>query len=373
MPMRIIHTSDVLLDASYATVALPPHIGICLRNHLRDVIRRIALRARTWPADAVLVAGGLFAADYVMPDTISFLCQAFEELGQTPVFIASGRADPAVPGSPYLSRPWPGNVVLFSRSQWESRCTPAAPLTVHGFGFDTLETPTPDPSGLAVAQDDRIHLAVCPVSGESSTPTDAPRKGLRFVALGGQHRTQIVAHDQSPAVWYSGAPVGHGFDQTGHHHYLEIEIDGDHVRVNPVVSSRIVFEDHLIDGSTVDEAGGLADAVRALPHVEGAVRIARVLLSGIRGGESPRLETIRQALGENLGHLVLSDASGDARPHEAQARGPGPFNAFLSRLDSEIRDTSGPDRSHLLRRAREIGEAAFRGLELPIPAVEKDV
>src|SRR5437879_1317577 len=108
--MKLIHTSDLQLDCSFAASGLPPAQANKCRQGLRDALTRILRRAREWPADAVLVAGDLFEHGRVSPDTLQFLRREFEALRPIPIFIAPGNQDPFTGDSPYAVEPWPANV-----------------------------------------------------------------------------------------------------------------------------------------------------------------------------------------------------------------------------------------------------------------------
>ena len=134
--MRIIHTSDVHLDASFAGAGMPPDFGNRRRQSLRDVFRDIVARAAAWPADVLLIAGDLFEAERVTRDTVAFLKSEFESLAPIPVFVAPGNHDPYVQSCPYSTDSWPGNVVIFREPTWAEHVIEETLWTVHGFGFD---------------------------------------------------------------------------------------------------------------------------------------------------------------------------------------------------------------------------------------------
>ncbi|MCK5861916.1 MAG: metallophosphoesterase, partial [Candidatus Hydrogenedentes bacterium] len=58
--IRILHTADLHLDASFASLGVNASLGNKLRAAQRSVFSRIMERARDWPADLVVISGDLF-------------------------------------------------------------------------------------------------------------------------------------------------------------------------------------------------------------------------------------------------------------------------------------------------------------------------
>ena len=130
--MKLIHTADIHLDASFAASGLPLGFGNRRRQALRRVFERILTRAQAWPADAVLIAGDLYDHRRISRDTIAFLREQFERIRPIPILIAPGNRDPFTPASPYASEAWPANVFIFGEPRWTAHELHHVPLTVHG-------------------------------------------------------------------------------------------------------------------------------------------------------------------------------------------------------------------------------------------------
>ena len=96
---------------------------------------------------------------------------------------------------------------------------------------------------------------------------------------------------------YSGAPEGHGFNETGMRHFLEVEIDAENVRITPVASSRSVYLTASIDCSPFTSSQDVVNASRALPREEGPGTVARITLVGTGAPEwRPELDAIYDAV-----------------------------------------------------------------------------
>src|SRR5215470_5683928 len=103
--------ADVHLDQAFAWAG--PDVGRRLRQAIRDALPNAVRAAAEDGVDAFCVAGDLFEDDHYAPDTPEFLRGLFADLAPTPVLLAPGNHDPAVPASPYATVEWTPNVHVF--------------------------------------------------------------------------------------------------------------------------------------------------------------------------------------------------------------------------------------------------------------------
>jgi DNA repair exonuclease SbcCD nuclease subunit len=349
---------------------------------LRDTFLRIVARAGEWPADALLVAGDLFEHDRVSRDTIATVRRAFESVPHVPIFIAPGNHDPYLPDSPYATQRWPDNVFIFTKPAWSAYALERIALTVHGFGFDGPDIST-NPFGLLrIPEDGRVHVAVAhgsemgslpagkgayaPFDAETSTPTN-----LRYLALGHFHGAKQIAVKNGAWVQYSGSPEGHGFGETGMHVHMEIEIDGQEVRVREVPASQTVFSVHAFDCSGMESSQQIIDGIRALPGDGAGNRVVRVML---RGAVSPELRmeiaSIHDSVREHFEHIELVDELDMEDDLDALALEQTSLGAFAREIAAQLRDATDDTRRKMLMRAREVGIAAYRGRMAPVPCAD---
>jgi DNA repair exonuclease SbcCD nuclease subunit len=376
--MRLIHTSDVHLDAVFAVPGAPPGFANRRRQALRDVLHDVLTAAAEWPADAVLIAGDLYDHERVTPDTVAFLKRAFEALGDVPVFIAPGNHDPHTVTSPYALEAWPGNVHVFREPEWEAVRLEDRGLAVHGFGFDGPEISRNPFGALQLPNDDAVHVAVAHGSEMGAVPSgkgayapfsaaNAAARGLRYLALGHFHDHKSVEAPFGTRMCYSGAPEGHDFGETGLRHYLRVEVLDEHVEVTPVPSSRTVYTQHRVDCTGFGSAQDIVEAVRALKRDDGRDHVARVRLTGAPpdawGGE---LAVVKDSVAPSFAHLDLVDALEPAEDHEALAREQTSLGAFTRRMLEEAQLATDDHRRAVAQRALEVGVAAYRDRPLPI-------
>ncbi len=210
---RILHCSDLHLEASFANGGLPATVGAWRRADLNATLGRILSLARERKVDVVTIAGDLYEQEYALPDTIDFLVQQFAKLAPIRVFIAPGEHDPYTSDSLYALTCWPENVVIFS----EGRLT-AAKLTpgIHLWGaaypperghktLDKFRAPRAGVNLLLLHAADAEQRA----SGDRELfRVDAAAvrtAGFDFALLGHQHSGHLWPED-APCCVYPGSP-----------------------------------------------------------------------------------------------------------------------------------------------------------------------
>ncbi|MBI2422140.1 MAG: DNA repair exonuclease [Candidatus Hydrogenedentes bacterium] len=384
--MKLIHTADIHLDASYAGATAPVGYGKRRRRRLREVFADILTRGLEWPADAILIPGDLFDHDRVSRDTVAFLSEQFIRVAPLPVFIAPGNHDPYQADSPYATERWPKNVHVFSEAAWRSVELAGLPLTVHGFAFDgpdISDNPFPE---LKVPRDGRIHVALGHGSERAHQPEHAQsyaafsaaevvQPGLHYLALGHFHAFTPITGNFTTAVCYSGAPEGHSFNELGARHYLEIEIpapgEAGATRIAPVSLSKSVFCAQTHDCGLYSYTGELVNAILEPLRGEKADVVLRVTLTGICPPQiAEELDAVREAVANEVDAFFLIDTSQPAEEFEAVAEEPTSLGLFVRRINQEILDAPTPEQRALLVRARELGVAAYRGGNLPVRGLE---
>lgn len=381
--MRLIHTADIHLDLCFAESGMPAGFANRRRQSLRDVFRTIVERAAAWPADVLLIAGDLFEQDRVSRDTIAFLQSTFEAAAPVPVYIAPGNHDPYTPTSPYATEPWPGNVFIFKSPAWSAHELEGVPLTVHGFGFDGPDISANPFGQLVLPQDGRVHVAVAHGSERAHQPPwktayapfdaeDAAVDGLLYLALGHFHATTQIDGPAKTRMYYSGAPEGRNFRESGPHHYLEIEIDDD-VRVNAVPSSRIVYNSHSIDCSAVVTAQELIETVRNIAASENLPQSVRITLEGPCATElRNEIPAVYDSAASEFVYLQLIDNTTSPEDYAELAKESTSLGGFIGKLNAEIEDARDEAQRRMLTRTREVGLAAYRGQSLLIRGLERE-
>lgn len=383
--MRIIHTADVHLDRCFTGAGMSSHFGNRRRQSLRDVFQGIIQRAKEWPADIILIAGDLFEYERVTRDTVAFLATQFSSIPNTLVFIASGNHDPCLPDSPYLTETWPENVHVFRNPDWETIEVNNGEAFVYGFGFDSPYI-SQNPFGHLLIPEktkNAIHLAVAHGSERSRQPADkedyapfaaedAAVPGLDYLALGHFHRLQEIEGDFDTKVYYSGSPEGLSFKEHGMHHYVEIEFENGHIAVTAKPSSGMVYIDETVACDDFKSSQEVIEAIRALAKSVDARPIGRITLTGTCEA-SIQNETglIYDSAAIEFEYLNLIDETAPVEDYEELAREDTSLGALVSTLNREIAEAPDEGRAEMLRRARQLGVAAFRNRNVEIHGLER--
>ena len=384
--MKLIHLSDIRLDRSYAAAGLPPEQCNACREELRNSLERILHRAITWPADAVLVSGNLLDSTRYMPDTLRWLKDQLGRLGRIPVLIVAGEVDPISEDAPYNRGVWPDNVRFF-KERWSVFNHPHVPLDIAGCSITGAEAPLPEFPTYSWGDSDRCRV----VLGHTAVPDDdtgylpsslqnAYGKADYF-ALGYTNAPSSIKTIDKGVVGVSGSLQGSQFDESGIHHYLEVNINMDS---GIVVTPRLVPTDALIFhvSNLVCEENMSADDIyeklALLMHRTGYPQdrlVVRVLLSGtlslkVRGV----LPEIQIALSEELHYLEIVDDTHPLTFYNEISSSNTTLSIFLRQINHEIQDAPDQRRRRVLMRAREAGWIAFHP-ETPFPAhgVEEDL
>jgi hypothetical protein len=386
--MKLIHTSDIHLDACFAGAGMPPGFGAKRRHQLRETFAAVLRHAWTCGAEAVLIAGDLYEQDRVSRDTLAFLRDQFERLAPLPILIAPGNRDPYTDDSPWFTEEWPANVHIFNQPEWGAWECPGAPLTVHGFAFTGADMAGDVFARLRVPRDGRIHVALAHGAERSCMgPDDKPRApfdlssvaqpGLHYLALGHIHRMIAVRQDQGFQAWYPGPPEGLDFDESGQMHLLEVEIIAPEsstpatVLVAPRPSSKLVYATAEIDCSVLPDADAAAAAIlEQLGQPETAV-VGRAVLTGMAPPElRESLPGMAQSLEGRFEAIRIDDHTRPDDDFEAMGREDTALGEFVRSLTGERGAAVDPARRAVLERAREAGVAAFLGRELPVRGME---
>lgn len=256
MPLRIIHTADVHLDASFSSSSLPAHKGRLKREAIRATFRRIIDDCLAWPADALVIPGDTFEDELVTADTIGFMVTQFRRLGNIPVIIAPGNHDPYRPNGAYNTATWSPNVHIFSRPSMDSFDFPSLGVTFYGCAHDSPHTKgrLTDIIQRAPSESPSLSVLVVHANDTSNAPPDESDDWLPFTrdellglhydytALGHLHTAYEIADDRGrPVAAYPGCPEALRLSETNRRHYSHVTLDRDTITIQKVPVSEIDY------------------------------------------------------------------------------------------------------------------------------------
>ncbi|MBI1319223.1 MAG: hypothetical protein GC168_09800 [Candidatus Hydrogenedens sp.] len=383
MSVKLVHTSDLRLDAGYADLVLHPEVARRRRERLREVFAGIVRHAKTQNAAALLISGNLFVESRLTPDTLAFIQDTCAQAAPLPILIAPGWTDPYSSSSVY-ARNWPGNVIIFAARSWTAYALEDTPLIIHGCGLGTKPPAKADFGGLVCPADGRLHAAMtCALDRAAAAQPGAPRfssdelmlDGLHYLALGGRHATMSLKNVSGATAYYSGAPEGHSFDESGPHFFLDVAIkpvdDSANVVVQPIPSAKTIFSTYTVDCSTYFTLDELAAAVRALAGDGQRDAITRVRLTGepapaVRG----ELERVHGLAYDAFAHLEIDLPPFDMQSSRKVTEETTAMGAYTRRMLDYLRDAPDAARRATIERALEVGAAALRERDLPVRGIE---
>lgn len=293
MGIRIIHTADVHLDASFSG-QLGAEKGKLKREAIRGAFRRIVDDCLSWPADIFIIAGDLFEDDRVSADTIGFLKEQFRRLDGMPVVIAPGNHDPFSARGWYAVTDWGPNVSLFTRPAAATFRFPSLGLEVHGVAHDSRHMQGRLAQYAGPAGDgDLMKLLVAHASDETAIPEDmgddvwlrfsreeVAALGYGYVALGHYHGAYAIEANGCPVAAYPGAPEGLRFSEKGARGYARVTLERGKCSVEMRSASQLDFCEFTVACDGFESREQFFSAVAALAGPDAGRLIARVRAGG---------------------------------------------------------------------------------------------
>jgi DNA repair exonuclease SbcCD nuclease subunit len=376
-PVRFIHTSDVHLDTSFSGSGFPSRLGGRKREAIRGTFRRMIEDARNHEVDIVLIAGDLFEAEHITPDTFEFIKQQLAALSSVPVFISPGNHDPCIPGSPYQEYSWPPNVHIFAAEEFQSIELPHLGVRITGFGFVHHCLEERHFQRLPVLPKDLFNIVLAHGSDVSRVPAGKSKHGpfeigeiagknVQYCALGHYHQQHRIPNFLDAAqIWYSGIPEGRGWDEEGPCGYLLGEIDSGSIRIESRICSQYDLNTVTVECDSFATREQILDAILLQRGVLFDNRtILRVKLVGAL---DPRLDLSLPELEERFAgevlHVQWEDQTHPALDFESLSQEKTMRGRFVRVLNERIEAAGDADRT-VLERARLYGVQALSGREV---------
>lgn len=370
---QILHFADLHLDRSFAGVGIYSREASVRREELRAALRRIVDMALARGVDALTVGGDLYEHDRVTIDTGRFIAREFERLAPTPVLVAAGNHDPLVSDSLYRRIDWPSNVRIFDSMEWTSFDLNDG-VRVWGVGHDgpsvrerLLEDLHVDGSDANVALLHGSDIGSVPERKVAHCPferADVAASGTRFVLLGHYHGMRLSPSDR-PTYGYPGSPEPLGFDETGQHYVLLLDVNGESTKVEALPINQVFYRTEQIVVSDMATSDEVREAI-ALLAAEGTSdrEIVRVTLVGQADTELRIDEhALLSATADLFRYLDIVDETTVAFPIEELAGEATTRGAFVRIMNARIEAADGPE-GERLERARLYGLRAFENQEV---------
>lgn len=288
--LKILQTGDVMLDSP--VFGLTEQQAEARRAETLETFVNMLSYAAAHEVDLILIAGDLYDAETVTPETVRRLNDAFAKVA-IPVVAAPGEHDPYTENSLWALGAFPANVHVFKSGEVSSFTFDDPAAVVYGYAF-TGATKTDDPlDGHTADADDRVRLLVgageLGVADSQACPLSRPTLGAfgaEYAALGHRRNGSDFERCRNTVFAYAGCPEGHAFDEVGAKGAILAEIDKD-ASGTRFRTKRIAFSKRHAEAETIDCSGAVkqADVValveqRITEKGYGADTLLRVTLSG---------------------------------------------------------------------------------------------
>lgn len=275
--MKIIHTSDIHLDAAMQS-GLTPEQARIRRSELMSAFSRLVEYAKSAGASAVIVAGDLFDSGEITAKVRRFVIDTVASEPNIQFFILFGNHDA---GSFSFSDKLPENMHLFS-SEWQNFDLLEA--TVSGVEL-TGENCESIYSELALDENKTnivvMHGAAGNASGEDKVNVKLlANRGIDYLALGHYHSYEQKKLDRRGVYAYSGCLEGRGFDEAGEKGFVEITVENGKIKAEfvPFAARQIHIVEADLSGA-VSYTEQKAKILEATDNIESSAML-RVVATG---------------------------------------------------------------------------------------------
>ncbi|APG27382.1 hypothetical protein A7E78_05725 [Syntrophotalea acetylenivorans] len=361
--IRILHTADLHLDGSFASLGnRAPQRQV----DFLETFERIVTLAIKKDAQLLLVAGDLF--DHPRPGKVALGkvqagLQRLSERGIVPVLLPGTHDSLVSTDAVYRQEDFPG-VVLLDQPQVKE---PVA-LTVDGqqvylYGFAYRSYVSEDAlEGMQRRCDEGLHVGLLHGSRQGSPEWNYRKKdlpfslenlkswGLDYVALGHYHSFEVLSENERIYACYPGSPEGKRFGENGSRYCALVTIDKNQAAVEPLEVNGRELAEETLDLSGCTE---LDEAVGRVASLNNSKLLLRLTLTGIL--EAPiDLSALQSRCEDGFFYLELQDEtrlfdSDYARRIEPEETVRGMFVRRARKLMAEVQDDERPVIEHAFR------------------------
>lgn len=361
--VRILHTSDVQLDAPFCFLG---EKGQQHRQQLRDTFRRIVDMAIEKKFDLLLIAGDLFNDNRPHQTTIDFVTSQLGRLG-IPACILPGNHDCYDDKSVYRRVRFPSNVIVFTERPTICEFGNLA-LAVYGNAIQSQQAQVGPLRDLTRKGTMRWHVAMAhgnlvrPDIVDPSRPIrpeEIASSGMDYVAMGDWHSFADYSQGRVKA-FYSGAPEPTAMGQQGAGYVACVEIGEDGVNVRKERVGSI-----STDGMEVDVSGkSMARIVEEVDARANPNLMLNVRLYGLAElGVVLDTEELEQELASHFYHIECSDQfhpqlasiSPNDYPEELV------IGKFVRLMQARIEGAADATQRRLAEQAVQLGVALLQG------------
>ena len=272
--MKIIHTADIHLGAKMDS-KFPKEISDRRKEELRNTFKRMVEYARGNGVEVIILAGDVFDSDTPFKKDKEFFYSVVKNTPEIDFLYLKGNHDTAVE---YAEETIP-NLKTFS-NQWQSYAY--GNIVITGLEISS-ENSVSMYSTLALKESD-INIVVLHGQAGDSSGRDMVNikklgnKNIDYLALGHIHKRQNGKIDGRGEYAYCGCLEGRGFDETGEHGFLLLDVGSKIGRTFVPFAERTIIESDA-------DITGVTDAYSVYLKVKSQVKpesknIYRINLTG---------------------------------------------------------------------------------------------
>lgn len=367
--IRILHTGDLHLGATFAHSQLPREIGRIRRQELWETFSSIINMVKTENIDILLIAGDLFEYDYCSIADIARIDGKFREIEGVSVFISPGNHDPAVADSLYNTYGWSPNVHIFKGENLQGITVETLGATVWGCGWEGSEMREEILRGFhAPVEHINILLLHCDVvsKGYASSylpvlPEQLEGCGADYAALGHIHKRGEIISNGKVVGRYCGSPEPLDFGETGQHgiYVAEVGKGVSSVKAEHTAKRRFITERIRVESNNTPE--DITAAMAASIAESGKDNLYRFQIVGNTDPavmlDTEYLAGTAEAFHISVKNNTLPDYDFKGIIEEENSI----TGKFLSLAMLKIEAETDPDRRKILERAVHIGLEALNG------------
>lgn len=362
VPIRFLHTADLHLDSSFATLSAEQ--ARLRRREMRRLPERLCDYVNATGVDLVLLAGDLFDSTSIYRDTADALRDALGGM-QAQVFIAPGNHDCYTAHSPYVTLSWPDNVHIFRSREIARVELPELGCAVYGAAFVETTQETSLLAGFSAPDDGFAHLMVLHGDLNASearynplTSEEIAVSNLDYLALGHVHRFDGAKHFGRTLCAYAGCPEGRGFDELDDKGVLVGTLKNKETSVTFLPFAQRHYRILRADVTDTTPERALRSVIPKTAQSD----FCRVIFTGETDERGIDVEDLRERFASDFFSLELRDETHIRQDVWAYAREDSLRGAFLRELYAQYDSADEAGRARIERAVR-FGLAALDGRE----------
>lgn len=318
MPIKLLHTSDVHLEAGLAFLGekADTHRNLQLQTFSKIIDKIISEKF-----DLFLIAGDLFDTPFPSENVKIVVLDQLKKLVDHKIYIAiiAGNHDRVEPGSVYIDKTSfkldSEYIQIFNQVEKTTWEIPTLDLTVHGVSLFKQKDNSSPLDKITKSNKTKFNVALIHGSVEmgkenTNNPINLSKlksAGFDYVALGDWHSTKKIS--DNPHAWYSGSPELINIDQAGAGNVLEVIIDNK-VSVKETKVGSIEVTKVELDISGLKTLNEINQKFRELSLKGLEQQFVELNLTGLRNLKSSfNAEQIFELFKDKFYYLKLKDKS----------------------------------------------------------------